>query len=274
MARIEGMTLARGNRGLLIIALLAGLIAAVLVFAALAQSDDGGSTTPGAVGATVPTVVAAQDIDAGTKITPEMIEVANWPENLKVTGAFDNTTPVVGEVTNYVIREGEAITPSKIGAPVDGNDQSLTRVVPPGMRAVGLRVEEVTAVGGNLFPGDWVDVIAVFPEDAGSPPHAVTVLQNVEILGVAQLTEDPRPAGNRDVDGDGVSDAVISGQLPEDPKQQPSAATITLSLSPAQVQLLALVQEEATKVYTSLRPFGEQDPVDVGAVDISAVRPQ
>ena len=76
MARMEGLTLARGNRGLLIIALLAGLIAAVLVFAALAQGDEGGTTTATTGGTTVATVVAAQDIAANTEITPEMVKVA------------------------------------------------------------------------------------------------------------------------------------------------------------------------------------------------------
>lgn len=249
MARIEGMTLARGNRGLLIIALLAGLIAAVLVFAALAQSDDGGSTTPSAVGATVKTVVAAQDIAAGTEITPEMLKVANWPEDSKVTGAFENTTPVVGEVSREAIAEGEVLTPSRIGPGQEGD--GLKYYLTNGQQAFALRIEEGTAVGGNLRPGDRVDVHAVFAgSDSTQRSIGVTVLQNVEILALA----DKRP--------------------PEDVKEQPGATTITLAVEPSQAPLLAAAQEEATKIYLSLRSFGDENVSDPAPVDTSTLVPQ
>lgn len=249
MARIEGMTLARGNRGLLIIALLAGLIAAVLVFAALAQSDDGNSTTPSAEGPTVQTVVATQDIAVGTEITPEMVEVAPWPANLRVTGAFDNTAPVVGEVSREAIAEGEALTPSKI-APVKEGD-GLQYYVPQGMRAFAVRIEAGTAVGGNLRPNDRVDVHAVFAgADSTQSSIVVTVLQNVEVLALA----DKRP--------------------PEDVKELPGATTVTLALEPSQVPLLAGVQSEAKAVYLSLRPFGDENPVEIAPVDTSTLVPQ
>jgi len=249
MARIEGMTLARGNRGLLIIALLAGLIAAVLVFAALAQSDDGGSTTPSAVGATVKTVVAAQDIAAGTEITPEMLEVANWPEDLKVTDAFDNTTPVVGEVSRGAIAQGEALTPAKIGAGKEGD--GLQYYVPAGMRAFALRIDAGTAVGGNLRPNDRVDVHAVFAAtDATQGSIVVTVLQNVEVLALG----DKRP--------------------PDDVKEQPGAGTVTLAVEPSQAPLLAGVQAEAKEVYLSLRSFGDENLVEPAPVDTSTLVPQ
>jgi len=248
MARMEGLTLARGNRGLLIIALLAGLVAAVLVFAALAQSDDGGSTTPNVVGPTVKTVVAAQGIAAGTKITPEMLKVANWPEDLKVTGAFDDTAPVVGEVSREAIAEGEVITPSRIRPGVDGD--GLKYYLTNGLQAFALRIEAGTAVGGNLRPGDRVDVHAVFAgSDSTQRSIAVTILQNVEILALA----DKRP--------------------PEDVNEQPGASTITLAVEPLQAPLLAAVQEEATKIYLSLRSFGDENMVDPAPVDTSTLVP-
>lgn len=248
MARIEGMTLARGNRGLLIIALLAGLIAAVFVFAALAQSDDGGSTTPGPVGATVATVVAAQDIAAGTEITQEMLKVVNWPEDSKVTGAFDNTTPVVGEVSREAIAEGEVLTPARIGPGQEGD--GLQYFLPPGKQAFALRIDEGTAVGGNLRPNDRVDVHAVFAGvDSTHRSIAVTVLQNVEVLALG----DKRP--------------------PDDLKEQPGAGTVTLAVEPSQALLLAGVQAEAKEIYLSLRSFGDENVVEPAPVDTSTLVP-
>ena len=271
MARIEGMTLARGNRGLLIIALLAGLIAAVLVFAALAQSDDGGSTTDSTLGPTVETVVAAQDIDSGTTIKADMLEIANLPDEFQVAGAFSETNLVVGETTRVAIAKGEAITPAKVGSLFEG--EGIGGVLASGQRGIGLRVEEVTSVGGNLLPGDRVDVIAVFEVEGTTPRKVIakTVLQNVEVISVAQEGQTPLPTGQRDADGDGTPDLATSGQLPEDVKEQPSAATLTLAIDPGSAQLLALVQETAIKVYASLRPFGDKDPLDVAPVELESI---
>jgi Flp pilus assembly protein CpaB len=257
---MEGLTLARGNRGLLLIALLAGLIAAVLVFAALAQGNDGSGTTSGGTGATVTTVVATQDIEAGTEIKAEMVRIVEWPENLRVAGALSDSALPVGEVANVAISQGEALTPEKIGPAVD--DKGLGPIVPPGMRAMGLEVEEVTAVGGNLLPGDRVDVVAVFEDGL-----TTLVLQDLEVLAVAQEAQEALAAN------ESGNDAVTSGHISNDVKEQPSAVTLTLALLPNEALKLALVQEQAVKVYTILRPFGDGDPVGTEPVNLGAVRP-
>ena len=90
MARIQELTMARGNRALLLIALLAGLISAILVFVTLANSESEGGTsnTPASASAVV---VARQDIAAGTEITGQMVEVKQVPDSLLVPGAFAST---------------------------------------------------------------------------------------------------------------------------------------------------------------------------------------
>jgi pilus assembly protein CpaB len=241
----------------------AGLIAAILVFVGIAQRDSGGGSASSTSPATIATVVASQSIDAGTKIEADMVEVAYLPEDVQVSGAFDDASLVVGEVTNVTIAEGEAITPAKIGPLVEGS--GLGAVVPAGMRGFGIHVEEVTAVGGNLLPGDRVDVIAVY-----ETPDAVvstTILQNIEVLSVAQEAQTPLPAGQADSDGDGTADVSTSGQVPENVEEQPGAATITLAVSPEQAQMLALAQEQARRIYTSLRSQGDQDAAELAPVD-------
>lgn len=245
---MEGLTLARGNRGLLLIALLAGLIAAVLVFAALAQSNDGGSTSADVTGPTVQTVVAAENIAAGAEITPEMLKVVGLSEDAKVTDAFDNTSSVVGQVSRETIAAGEQLTPAKIGLGKEGD--GLKYYIPAGMQAFAFQIEPGTAVGGNLRPNDRVDVHAVFAAtDSTQRPVAVTVLQNVEVLALS----DKRP--------------------PEDVNEEPGASTITLAVDPSQVTLLAAVEAEATQVYLSLRSVGDENVVNPAPVDTSTLVP-
>src|SRR3989304_7203292 len=108
MARIQGLTISRGNRGLLILALITGLVAAIVVFVAVNQG--GGSSDNAKTGSAVTTtsaVVAAKaDIAAGTEITAGMVEVIEVPDSLLVGDAFTSTQLVVGEAARYPIAAG------------------------------------------------------------------------------------------------------------------------------------------------------------------------
>jgi pilus assembly protein CpaB len=259
MARIEGLTMTRGNRGLLFVALTAGLIAAVLVFAALNQVNDSTTTSTSAPGGTVSTVVAAKDIEAGNRISADMLKVVAFPEDLSAPDALGDMQLAVDEVARVDISEGEALTPSKFGDPVDA--QGIGPLLDLGWRAMAIRVDEGTAVGGNLLPGDRVDVYAVF-EDG----FTTTVLQDREVLSVGVDAQEPLPVG------DGTGDSVTSGQVPSDFKENPGAATLTLEITPDEALKLALVQEQASKVYAVQRPLGDKEDTG-GQIDISAVRP-
>jgi Flp pilus assembly protein CpaB len=278
MARAQGLTISRGNRGLLVVAALAGLAAAVLFVVAVNQDGGTSGTTGG--GATVKAVVATQSIAASTQIDEGMVEVIDVPEDLLVARAFAETQPVVGQVTTYAIAEGEQITPSRIGSPREGSTGGASDVVPPDMRGFSISVDQTTAVGGHLLPGDRVDIIAIFGPDhslASSQAEGgagMTILQNIEVLSVGDVSQEGRATSTLDANGDGTRDTPTSGQVPEGVEEQPGAGTLTLIVSPEQAQLLALVQEEAQQVYTSLRGFGDEAPVELPTVDISSVRPR
>jgi pilus assembly protein CpaB len=247
----------------------AGLAAAVLVFVALSNqsSDNAATVTPS--GTNVPRVVANVTIPAGTKIEDRMVTVTQVPQDLSAQGAFDNVAPVVGEVTVFEIAANSQVTPSMIGKEVDGT--GLSYVVPDGLRAFSIRAEDLTAVGGNLIPGDRVDVIAVFDKKGDEEKKvSLTVLQDIEVLAVAQEALKPLPA---DSSADAGSDLSTSGEVPEDVETQPGAATVTLAISPDQVAMMAGIQETALKIYTSLRSAGDHAPVEVLPFDVDVVRP-
>lgn len=278
MAGIQELTLQRGNRTMLIVAIVAGLVAAAAVFIAVSQNDnDSGST---AAGGAVPALVATQNIAIGTEITADMVELADVPENLLVAGALDKTDLAVGEVARVAIASGEQITDSKLGVPVP--EKGLAGVVPVGMRGVALEVDEVTAVGGLLLPGDRVDILASYIIE-GAPGLAEnerilrteTVLQNVEVLSVAQEAQD---ASGRATDstGAGTGDAsAISGQLPEDVEEQPDAGTLTVALSPVDAAKLISIQgitgDLSGKVWAVLRAYGDSAIVETQPNDVIIV---
>jgi pilus assembly protein CpaB len=275
MARMQGLTLTRGNRGLLVVAALAGLAAAVLFVVAVNQ--DGGSGTVSTGGATVKAVVAKQSIAAGTEIKSDMVEARDVSEDLVVAGALSDTADVVGNVTLGVIPAGEQIIPSRIG--LSPTNKSLP--VPAGKRAIGVEVREATAAGGHLLPGDHVDVIGVFDpqntdsalvfESGGIPAFGVPLLQNIEVLAVGPSAQEQLPTTERDPDGDGTPNVATSGKPPENAETQPSAVTVTLAVDPGQAIMLALTQQTGIKVWLTLRAFGDNAEVEMPKVDIGTV---
>ena len=273
MTRLQQLTLPRGNRGLLLLALIAGLVAAVIVFVALNNSGTSSSSSSTASGAVAPSLVAAQQISAGTKITADMVQVQQVPTALLVTGAFTDSQPVVGQVSRLAIAKGEQITNTKIGVPVP--DKGLSGVVPAGMRGVSLPASEVTAVGGLLLPGDHIDVVAAYfvpdaPNLASNQSllRTQTILQNVEVLSVGQEAQQASAQPSQQSGQPTTGPSYTSGQLPSNLKQVPGASTLTVALDPQQTESLISYQQRSQKVWAVLRPYGDTSTPDVPPNDV------
>src|SRR3972149_4459662 len=196
MARTYELGEARNSRGRLPLAVVSGLVAAILVFVALAKSGDDGRLGSGAPGSTLRVVIAEQDIPARTEIGPEMLSVVEVPGSLAVNGALDSVEPLIGETTRYPVAAGQQVT--LVGVGPQTKEDGLAFVVPKGLRALSVEVDEIRGVGGLLLPGDRVEVIAGVTADAVGVDSAGTVLQGIEVLAVAQKTQEPLPLAEGD----------------------------------------------------------------------------
>ena len=269
----------RTNRLMIGAAVLFAAIAAILLFVAL-QSRGGGDET--AV-PRVDVVVAAQSIDANTKITADMLELRSLPSDQLLSGAYGKVERVVGLPVRFPIQTGEQITTSKIGVGEIADENDLALVLQPGQRAFAVEATEVTAVGGLLLPGNFVDVVAVFEEqetgtggDQAGEVFALTVLQSIEVLGVAQEAQEPVPAASEGNEADGTTGAEVgtgvTGQRPEEVERQPGARSITLAVTPEQAQLLAALQVDNSQftvsIWLSLRPVDDNAPVSLNETNL------
>jgi pilus assembly protein CpaB len=268
----------RGNKAILVVGLFLGLVSAVLVYVYLSQ---GGGDEEASATATKPVVVATQDISARVRITAEMVEVKSLAENAVHPDAFSSTDELTDMVTTLPITEGEQILSSKVAAtarevPWPGDEElPLSYVVPPDQRALSVQVSEVTGAGGLILPGDFVDVIGVFDvtfygikeDDPTSSEEfddyvAVTVLQNVQVLAVAQEVAEALPEEDGD---DGTTSEESQPVLPSPADPNPDATNVTLAVTPADAQKLALAEEMGV-LKLSLRPVGETDESTVPAI--------
>lgn len=103
-------------------------------------------------------VVAASDIPAFTPITAEMVRIRQVPQGAGHPLAAHTLEKVIGYVTESDILEGEELLPAKLKQPGQP-DSGLSYVIPDGMRAVTVAVDEISGVAGFLRRGDYVDVI-------------------------------------------------------------------------------------------------------------------
>jgi len=248
----------RGDRpgaAFLLLAVLFAVIAAVLVFAALNQSDDDKEAS---AADTRTVVVAAHDIAPRTKLDAAMLRLAEVPEDMVLDGAFDEIEPLEGQYARYRLLEGEQVVASKVGAQdVEEKGAGVSFLLPPGLRAFSISVSEESSVGGLVLPGDLVDVIAILEESDVGVDKAVTLIQNVEVLAVAQEAQEPIPAAAPTGTATPSAPRDMLGDRPEDAEPNPGARTVTLAVTQEQAQLLALVQARGELALT-LRSYGDR----------------
>ena len=249
----------RANRLIFIGAIALAALAAVLVFFALSNFGDSGTNkdATASLGATVSVVVASRDINAGIKITDDMLETAVLPSRSAVTGAITDKTALVGLTTRYPLQKNQQFSTAVLGQA--GKDITVfAAVVPAGKRAIALPISETTGVGGLIVAGDHVDITAIIDKTVGTQvSQASTLLQNVLVLAVAQTSQ--KATTRLDANGNPVTDAPVAGR-PENTNAHPDARSITVAVDPQDVALIALAQEKG-KIYLSLR-----SPDDTAAV--------
>ena len=252
------------SRLLLIAAAAFAAIAAVLVFVALQQRSDSGTSSDAPAATTMGVVVAARDLPANTRLTASMLELRAVPADGVLGGAYEGVDGLVGLATRSPVAAGEQITALKVGVNQIEDEDDVSLVLPTGKRGFAVRVTEVTGAGGLLLPGNFVDVIAVFPNGPATGDStvtaeikAITLLQDVEVLAVGQEAQRPLPAL-----AEGEAASGVSGRRAGDAERHPEAQSATLAVTPEQAQQLALVQETGGVIWLSLRPAGDHETAD------------
>jgi pilus assembly protein CpaB len=129
-------------------------------------------------------VIAAKDLDIGTRLTDTNLVLTDWPKANVPRGAFERVEDVVGRVTVTKMVAGKPLVAAELAA--EGSGVGLVAQIRPGYRAMSIRVDEVIGVGGFILPSTYVDVIAV--ENKGGKSVGSTVLERIQVLAVAQET--------------------------------------------------------------------------------------
>lgn len=211
------------------LALVIGLFTSVYVYRNLQGRT--GSVEP-----QIQVIVAANDLQVGARVEERDIKIISIPASDLPAGAPRRRSDVLGHGVIIPISRGEFILPNKLAGENAGS--GLPALIPPGMRAVSVRVNEVVSVAGFVTPGTRVDVLLTGTPGASGEQETTTVLQNVAVLASGHNLE-------RNASGEPQNTAVV-----------------TLLVSPDDAQRLALSATEG-HIQLALR-----NPLDTRAEDV------
>jgi len=217
-----------------VVALALGAFASFAVYRNL-QSRTGSNNAPG-----VDVVIATGDIQVGAKIEDKDVKVVRFPSGDLPPSCFHQKSSVVGRGVVLPIAKGEFVLPLKLAGENAG--YGLPSLIPPGMPAVSVRVNEVVSVAGFVLPGTRVDVSLTGNPSGATEQQTTTVLENVAVIATGQRLE-RNSAG--------------------DPQMTP---VITLLVSPDDAQKLTLASTQG-RIQLALR-----NPLDTKQQDLATVK--
>lgn len=129
---------------------------------------------------TATVVVAAETIPVGTLLEERHLRTTAWPMNSPVEGSVADPKQLIGRGVIAPIGPNEPVTLMKVASPESG--AGLPPVIPAGMRAISVRVNEVIGVAGFVVPGTRVDVVVTVTTEKEKQPMTRTVVSNVQVL--------------------------------------------------------------------------------------------
>ncbi len=195
----------------------------------------------------VSVVVAGQDIDFGVPIDARKLTTIQWPVDAVPPGTFSDFSdllPANGQEPRRAKRamaQGELVLTGKISE--FGEKVTIVQTLGKNTRAMAIKVNAQTAVGGFVTPGDTVDVLMT--QGRGARLRAVTILQNIRIVGVDQKADELNDQAN-------------------------VAKTVTVEVTPEQGQKLALAQRAGT-LSLSLRTLDSVVDTPLSSIRLSDI---
>ena len=189
-------------------------------------------------------VVAASTITMGTRLTEQHLRVVDWPSRNQVQGAFADPKKLINRGVIVPIAENEPITENKVASLEAG--AGLPPVIPEGMRAISVKVNEVIGVAGFVVPGSLVDLLVTVTANAATAnePMTRTVVSKVMVL-----TAGTRYDQEKSKDGEPIPTSVV-----------------TLAVVPDDAERIALASNEG-KITLALR-----NPLDVDATSTRGIK--
>jgi pilus assembly protein CpaB len=199
---------------ILICASVIGLLASVLVYRVVSQLARARGDQSEQI------VVAAANLGMAETVMSQHVRLVTWPKASVPPGALRSAAEAEGRVVRSSVLAGEPLIEAKLAPQLSGKGGIMPMLIPEGQRGVTIRLDEATRESGFVMPNSRVDVLVSMPKaPASNEKIAKVILQDITVLAAGQTVEmkDNKPVTN---------------------------TTVTLSLTPQQVERLAVAQSD------------------------------
>ena len=233
------------------IAVILGLIAVLLANTYLTGREKQLADSPEGM---VRVAVASMPFAYGGEITPDKVKFVNYPAASLPPGVYKSMPELLPMGKRRV-----ALRPIQVNQPLlaadlsgEGQNASIAALLPDGMRAATVPINDISGVAGFVHPNDTVDVLITrqpIAPDGSQRSEQVTdvLLQNIRVIAMGQ-------------------DAVGADGKPS------STSNATLELTPVDAQKVALGQRLGQLSLVLRKPGEEQNIAQVETVSLDDLR--
>jgi len=181
-----------------------------------------------------PVVLASRDLPLGTVLEEADLMVVDWPGATLPAGFASSSEELLGRSLIANVLTNEVILATKLA---DAGLYGLIPLIPPGMRALSVKVDEVVGVAGFVTPQTFVDVILIMTPPGSREAVSKVILQNIQALAAGQEIQET-------ADGSPITVTVV-----------------TVLVTPEEAERLALAAKEG-RIQMALRNTLDQEEVE------------
>ena len=184
-------------------------------------------------------VVATRSLPPGVRLAATDVRLAGWPAASPVPGSFSRVDAVVNRALLASVVENEPLVENKVARLEAG--AGLPPSIPPGMRAMSVKVNEVIGVAGFIDPGTRVDLVVTIRKKDDTTSR--TAVSNVQVLSAGTRFEQEK---------------ARTGATPS------AAAVVTLLVTPQDAERIALAQAEGQIMLVLRNPMDTEATATAG----------
>ncbi|MGC9970371.1 MAG: Flp pilus assembly protein CpaB [Bryobacteraceae bacterium] len=162
-------------------------------------------------------VVASRALPFGAVLKPADVKLTKVLANQFPADGFAHVEEVLNRPVISSILPEEPVREGRLAR--RGSGLGLAPIIPEGMRAVSVRVNDVVGVAGYVLPGMRVDVLITGRPGGQESVFTKTILQDILVLSAGQ-----------NIEPDGLGKAI-------------NAPVVTLLVTPEQAEVLTLASE-------------------------------
>uniref|UniRef100_UPI0025D011EB Flp pilus assembly protein CpaB n=1 Tax=Sphingomonas sp. TaxID=28214 RepID=UPI0025D011EB len=194
--------------------------------------------------------VASLPLTYGNEVTPDKVKFVEYPAASLPPGSYKTLKELLPEGKRRVALRSIQVNQPLIAADLTGEGQaaSIAALLPDGMRAATVRINDVSGVAGFVKPNDTVDVLITRQPINGDGSQVTDVLlQNIRVIAMDQNANNP----------DGKPNV---------------SRTATLELTPIDAQKVALGQQLGELSLVLRKPGEEQNIQKIETVSLADLR--